>query len=190
MSGLDSAWQGVKQIFSEEPLPTSRWQYAAVEVREDLPEGISRTIFDLGQTIGNLTPAMAIAWATGGLGAPALVVKGVGAVTFGLSAAGNNYKSMLDAGYTKEQARTFAILTGLSEGGLSFLFGGISKLGGALTGNIVEKVTSNIGKSFFRIATKLGIKFLAEGVEEYAQNILSQMFHNIVTGENNEIKWL
>ena len=189
-SGLESFGQGVAQLFSEEALPTSSTQYAAAQIREDLPEGISRTVFDLTKVVGNLAPSIALATVTGGLGAPAVLVKGVGAISMGASASGNAYKEMLDAGYTNEQAKVFSVLTGISEAGLSYLFGGISKLGGKLSGNVVSKVASKIGNVYARIASETGMKLLAEGSEEYLQDVLSQIFHNVATGEDNEIKIL
>ncbi|MFZ5975199.1 MAG: hypothetical protein ACOYU3_07305 [Bacillota bacterium] len=186
-AGLNRFSSDVGQLFSEDALPTSSTQYADQFITQDLPEGsFGRITHDVLGAVSYMAPSVAVSTLTGGLGAPETVAQGLGAFTMGLSTKGGAYKDALNAGYTKEQAETYSLLVGASEGGLQYLLGGISKLGGRLSGNLVNKVVKNIDNSFLRISTEFGLKGFSEGMEEYLQEILDPVFRNITLGENNE----
>ena len=66
----------------------------------------------------------------------------------GSGAAGSAYTEMINAGYSKNQARAYAALVGGSEAGLSYLFSGIGKLGGKVTGNVVSKLVDKAAQAY------------------------------------------
>lgn len=144
--------------------------------------------YDAVTTTANMAPSILLSSLTGGLGAPAALARGVGAASMGLSASGNAYGQALSEGYTKDEARSYSLLVGASEAGLQYLLGGISKLGGKLTGNVAKNTIRNIDNALLRIAVDAGIHMAGEGSEEYLQEVLEPVFRNLCFDENNKIK--
>ena len=195
-AGLDQSISGAKQFFSDEKLPTSATQYGSAYIREDLEDAGPKILgsslgqigYDTLTTTANMAPSILLSSITAGLGAPAAVASGLGAASMGLSASGNAYGQALSEGYGKEEARSYSLLVGASEAALQYLLGGISKLGGKLTGNVAKKTVQNIDNALLRIAVDTGIHMASEGSEEYLQEILEPAFRNLCFDENNEIK--
>ena len=195
-AGLDQSISGAKQFFSDEKLPTSATQYGSAYIREDLEDAGPKILgsslgqigYDTLTTTANMAPSILLSSITAGLGAPAAVASGLGAASMGLSASGNAYGQALSEGYGKEEARSYSLLVGSSEAALQYLLGGISKLGGKLTGNVAKKTVQNIDNALLRIAVDTGIHMAGEGSEEYLQEILEPAFRNLCFDENNEIK--
>lgn len=195
-AGLDQSISGAKQFFSDEKLPTSATQYGSAYIREDLEDAGPKILgsslgqigYDTLTTTANMAPSILLSSITAGLGAPAAVASGLGAASMGLSASGNAYGQALSEGYGKEEARSYSLLVGASEAALQYLLGGISKLGGKLTGNVAKKTVQNIDNALLRIAVDTGIHMAGEGSEEYLQEILEPAFRNLCFDENNEIK--
>ena len=195
-AGLDQWMSGTKQLFSEERLPTTANQYGSAYIREDLadtgPEilgsSLGQAAYDAVTTTANMAPSILLSSLTAGLGAPAAVAEGLGAVTLGASAGGNAFNQALQEGYTQNEARNYAALIGASEAGLQYLLGGISSLGGKLTGKTAQTAVQNIDNALLRISADIGINMFGEGAEEYLQDILEPAFRNLVFDENNEIK--
>ena len=195
-AGLDQFVGGTKQLFSDEKLPTTATQYGSAYIREDLEDtgpkifgnSLGQMAYDAVTTTANMAPSILLSSLTGGLGAPAAIASGVGAASMGLSASGNAYGQALSEGYTKDEARSYSLLVGASEAGLQYLLGGISKLGGKLTGNVAKNTIQNIDNALLRIAVDAGIHMAGEGSEEYLQDILEPAFRNLCFDENNKIK--
>lgn len=113
----------------------------------------------------------------------------VGAGLMGTSASGNAYQEMLNLGYDKKQANTYSILVGTSEAALGYAFSGISKLGGAVTDDIIKTAISGIDNGIARFAIEFGGKIASEGLEEAAQEVLTPLFENIALGyDKNSFK--
>lgn len=199
-AGLDQWMSGTKQLLSQDPLPISATQFGSAAVREDL-EGfgaklpawlggasLGQAAYDAATTTANMAPSILLSSLTAGLGAPAGVAAGVGAAALGGSAGGNAYNQAVKEGYTKNEARNYAALIGASEAGLSYVLGGVSKLGGVLTGKTAQAAVKNIDNALFRIAADMGVKMFGEGAEEYLQDILEPAFRNLCFDERNEIK--
>lgn len=196
LSGVDQFGGGVRQLFSEEALPTTYTQFGAAQVREDLsnvgPKLGSRSLgqaaFEGTQMIGNMLPSIAIGSIAGGAGISANVAKALGSGALGASAGGNAYNEAIKQGYSPEQAQGYGTLVALSEGGLSYLLGGISALGGKVSGKIISKTIQNISNAFLRAGVGLGLSAFSEGVEEYAQAIINPVLRNITLDENNPVE--
>ena len=189
-SGLDSWVSGTKQNFSERQLPTTSMQYASELMRRDLEKhgGIANTAGNIAYSVGNMAPSILVSSLLGGAGAPKAAAQIAGAATMGTGARGNAYANALREGYSYREAGNYATLIGASEAALQYLLGGISKLGGKLSGNLLSKTVRNIDNAALRIAVKLGSNMLSEGSEEYLQSILEPVYRNLCFDENNEFK--
>ena len=62
----------------------------------------------------------------------------------GLSSAGNSYREAIEQGYLPEEARQYAVMSGLSEFGTTYLLSGISKFGGKLTGSAAKAASERV----------------------------------------------
>ena len=200
MAGLDQFATGMRQNLSKEALPSTEIQYASGAVREDLGEWglklpewlggstLGQAAYDAVTTSANMAPSILLSTVTAHLGAPKWLAEGVGSLTLGTSAGGNAYNEMVKQGYDPKQARNYAALVGASEAGLSYLLGGISKLGGKATGHAARTAVRNIDSALGRIAVEGIIDATGEGVEEYLQEILEPAFRNLCFGEDNELR--
>ena len=201
-SGLNQWMQGYMGNFAgEEYTPTSPIQYASGMVRENVEEDygkFARTMYDLGVTGANQLPSILVstlmnyatggAYAAGTMGAKVMsgISKGAGLATMYGSARGNAYTEMLNLGYDKDQATTYANLVGASEVGLQALIGGISKLGG--TSGMVDDFVKGIDNAFARFAIKYPLAMASEATEEGLQEILNPLFQNIAAGYDTGAK--
>ena len=58
-----------------------------------------------------------------------------------VAAKGNAYKQAIQEGYDKNQAQAYSIMIGALEGGLQYALGGIGKLGGKVSGSLLQQAT-------------------------------------------------
>lgn len=201
-AGLDQWATGVanfsRMISGKDPQSSST-QYTSSLVRQDAYDknkllGVG---YDLGTTVVNNIPNQVI-----GMGAGALLsgtnmslmaanilqktASGAGIFT---SSAGNYYNEALQSGLTMSQARTYAVLSGLSEASLESAIGGISQIGGFAPENLV-RLTDGISNAILRGAAQIGISGSSEAVEEGLQSILSPVLKNLITHTDSEkIDW-
>ena len=196
-AGLDQFESGIENLFSNEDyIPTSDTQMTSGMVREDLADSgaklpewlggssVGQVGYDLVTNTSNMLPSILTSAVSN------VVVPGSGAITgsvlLGASASGNAYAEMVNLGYTKGQARAYSTLVGASEAALQYALGGISKLGGKVSGNAVSKLVSKIDNAFARTAIKLGGNMASEGLEEAIQTALEPAFKALATGEDFE----
>ena len=180
-AGIDQWASGMKQLFTNELLPTTVEQYANAEIANSL-DGFAKYAYTGANVIGNMTPSILLSAVTAGLGAPVAVAQGVGAAAVGMSAAGNAYGSALVDGYSIEQARAYSTLVGVAEGTLQYILGGIGSLGG-VTDDLIKAQINMIDNALLRISAKLGVDVLSEISEEELQNFLEPAFRAIIFGE-------
>lgn len=200
LAGVDQFGSGVRQLFSEKALPTSAIQFGAAQVREDLADAgpklpewagdrsLGQAAFEFSQMAGNMLPSIALGNMVGAAGLSANAAKLVGSGVMSASAGGNAYNEAVKQGYTPEQARSYGTLVALSEGGLQYLLGGISALGGRVSGSVISKTVQNINNALLRAGAELGLNMLSEGGEEYLQEVLNPVFRNIALDENNPVE--
>lgn len=175
------------------------YEYGTQAVRENLADSgaklpdwmgggsVGQAAFDLAGTAGNMLPSILLSTLTGGAGASTALASAAGSASMGLSAGGGARMQALRDGYTPEQATQYGILIGASEGALQYLLGGMSKLGGKLTGGAAAKAIQNIDNALLRVAANGAIHMAGEGAEEYLQEILDPIYRNLLLDENNEI---
>lgn len=194
VAGLENFGTGIKNlgafVTGAEGAPTSVAQYAHSFASED-NSGVWKVVNDLAYTTGNMLPSILVStFTSGAAGVAGASVKAAsaigglgGSLTMGTSTSGNAYAEMRNLGYDENQARAYGTLVGASEAGLSYLFGGIGKLGGKLSGKAVSKLVSHFDNAIARAAISFGGNIISEGVEEAVQTVLEPAFKALVTGE-------
>lgn len=188
-AGLDQWASGTRQLFSEERLPTTATQYGSAYIREDLADSgpkiagssLGQAAYEATNVIGNMAPSILVSYLTAGMGAPATATKIAGAFTMGSSSAGNAYNQKRAEGYNAEKAGTYAALVGASEGGLQYLLGGISAMGGVTDDVLLAKV-AGIDNALARVALTGSIKIGSEISEEELQLWLEPAFESLIFG--------
>ena len=187
-AGLDQFASGIGNAFnfSDEYIPTTHTQYASGQIRESLDDvgfdvfgnSLGQVVYDAGTTTANMLPSILTSAALN------VVAPGVGTVVgttlMGTSASGNAYQEMLNLGYDKGQARSYSALVGVSEAALQYVLGGISSLGGSVSGKAISSMVEGIDNAIARWSIKLGANALSEGVEESLQEVLTPFFENLV----------
>ena len=176
-SGIGNIDNLIKGIESD---PTTVTQYAQSQMQAN-NEGVFKVANDFFYTTGNMLPSILVGSITGGLG---------GALTLGTSAVGNGYAEMRNLGYNEWQSRGYGLLVGASEAVLQYALGGISKLGGKVSGNAVSNLVAKVDNAIARTAIQLGGNMASEGLEEAIQTVLEPAFKALMTGEDFESpKW-
>lgn len=182
--GTNQAVTGIKNAFNakDEYIPHNQGQILSGMINEDIPDDTAwQVAFDLGSTTFNMVPSIAAG----------IIHPAAGAVMMGVSSAGNTYQDKLNSGMDKGKARVYSSIVGFSEAGLSYLLGGISKLGGKLTNNALNKMVLGIDNAAARFAFTYGGKVASEAFEESLQTVLEPFFENLVLGymKNKDIDW-
>lgn len=193
-AGLDQFFSGMKANFTDaDYIHQSKAQHMSGMIREDLadvggelPEwmgggSVGQMFYDMGTSTANMLPSILVSMVpvVGQFAGPALM---------GMSSGGNAYAEMINLGYDKDQARMYAGLVGGSEAGLQYVLGGISALGGKVSGNIIAKFVNKVDNALARTAIKLGGSMGSEFTEEYLQEILTPVYRNIAFNEQNEVE--
>lgn len=209
IAGLNQFATGVKQAFTEDMVEPNRAAYRGQYTREYLKQygdevlfgnsavggsNVSQLLFDTTQTTANMLPMIAASYVATKLGAPEVVAELLGAGLMSVSSAGNSYQQALSEGWEKDDAKTFAVITGAAEGGLQYLLGGISQLGGKGAEPLLQ-LAERINDAGVRIATKTALHIASETAEELIQNRIERYLRYKFNGEDpdymswNEDDW-
>ena len=180
-AGLDQFESGMKQLFTEEELPTSAVQYAGQAAKSELGK-VGQFIYDAGMVTGNMLPSIMLSTVTGGLGAPTLVAGAIGSIALGASAGGNAYNQALKEGYSTDKAKAYGTLVGVSEGALQYALGGIGKLGGVAGAKVMVKIAA-IDNALARMALTGVVKIGSEVLEENLQEFIEPAIRSIIFDE-------
>ena len=192
-SGIENWATGIENNFkSDDYIPTTATAYASQLVREDMKnDGFGWGVaYDLTNTVSNMFPSIALSYVP-------VAGQALSLTSFWASASGHAYAEAINSGYDKSQARTYSMLVGGSEAGLQYLLGGISRLGGKLSGNVTNKIaaklSSNIGNAYARITLSSGAKLVghmaSEFSEEYLQDVLTPVYKNIALNTDEDVKF-
>lgn len=184
-AGIDQFTQGMINLFNtdDDYIPPTAIQNASAQFREDINKAhgtFGQGVYDLITTTSNMVPSILASSVSNAIVPGSGAVLGAGLM--GGSAAGNAYQEMLNQGYEKGQARIYSTLVGVSEAGLQYAFGGISKLGGKITGQTITAISNGVDNALGRFAIKYGLNMASEGFEEAAQEILNPFFENLALG--------
>ena len=198
-----TGWRNtIRALQDRDPVETSPVAFASANVREGLGEigqpiydgkTLAQTLYDADVTVANMAPSILIGNMLAGLGAglPAwagTALSKLGPATMGISAGGNYYAEAIRNGYNKSEAKTYASLAGTSEAVLQDVIGGIASLGGIVPKGLSANVLANIDNAYLRMAAEIGVRDLSEGIEEWAQDVLTPVFYNIAAGEKNTVQ--
>lgn len=171
-SGVESFGTGIKQLFSEEALPTTETEFLNQELLNDL-DGAAKYAYQAGNTIGNMAPSVAAS----------VISPTVGRILQGSSAAGNAYRESLKEGKTKEEAATYGVMIGSMEFLTSKLLSGVA----GTTGDIPKKILSKVAtfdNALLRVGAKYGVNVASEITEEELQLWLEPFARKIAFGED------
>lgn len=197
-SGVAGIGQAADRVFAlnDAPHPLSAAQQTYRQLRPQVGGALGMTA-DLVNSAGNMVPSLA---------AGALAGPGAGAATMGASSAGNAYADARREGKTDAESGKYALFEGGKEALMSYLLGGISKLGKAGASTALSKIPAlnkaaqAVGKAAdklkvnptvraaLRASGKYGANMADEGLEEYIQEILEPVARNLAFGETNEFK--
>lgn len=208
VAGLDQFATGIENLFNTEDdyITPSAIQLASGKIREDLAgdeddfkifgNSIGQIGYDFITTTSNMAPSILASAAVGTVSKTAGAALGAGLM--GASSAGNAYADMVNAGYTKDQARTYSTLVGISEAGLQYALGGIGKLGSGAVSKFTSKTLGGIAKGINKASIQFAVEYggryvggmIGEGIEEGLQEVLDPFFKSLATGEKPEgVDW-
>ena len=160
-----------------------------------LSKGVSAVMPGVGAAISALGGKVTAPWlgsaisalGTGVTAAAPQIGAAVGSTAMGLSAAGGAYQQALNAGYSKEQSRAYAALSGAAEAGMEYLLGGISKLGGEIPQRVLKDIVSGVDNAVARAAIKLGGSMASEGFEEGLQEVITPWLENLILYADKDV---
>lgn len=184
-AGFDRFAQGLRQLGKEEAVPVTPMTVTSSLIQQEAQETspVLGGLYDLGANITNMVPSLLASVLTGGaFGAAA------GSALLGASAGGNTYADVMrdpERQYSAQQARDYATLVGVSEGALSYLLGGISRLGGVSTRQVLTKLgglDNALGRIARSSAAPYVMSMISEGTEEGLQELLEPAFATLILG--------
>ena len=184
-AGFDRFAQGLRQLGKEEAVPVTPMTVTSSLIQQEAQETspVLGGLYDLGANITNMVPSLLASVLTGGaFGAAA------GSALLGASAGGNTYADVMrdpERQYSAQQARDYATLVGVSEGALSYLLGGISRLGGVSTRQVLTKLgglDNALGRIARSSAAPYVMSMISEGAEEGLQELLEPAFATLILG--------
>lgn len=189
-AALDNTPQGIKQLFTSEPVKPTVSQYAAAKVKEDAETPVGEFLIDTSATVGNMVPSILASTVVTAITKNPTAGKAVGQAIMGASIAGNTYTQAINKGMTPRQAMNYSALVGGSEIATGYLLGGISALGKNPFGNAANKLISggkfakilgSVDNAFIRFSAKMAGSVAGEIAEEEAQLFLEPLFEAIIT---------
>ena len=140
-----------------------------------------------------MAPMMALGLAGGAMAAglptwAGAALSKLGNVAMAVSAGGNYYEEALQKGYNKKEAGVYATFAGASEAVLQDVLGGIATLGGAVPNYITGTMLNNIDDAWLKLGAEILVRDVGEGIEEYAQDVLTPAFFNLAAGDRNTVQ--
>lgn len=195
-AGLEQFGTGISQLGKSEATSPSVTRRVSQMVQEDAynTSPVLGLAYDMGTSISNIAPSILLSMVAGpalgaagmSAGAAGTVASVIGPAAMGASASGNAYAEKKRQGYGDDEAAAYATLVGISEAGLQYVLGGISKLGATPLAKATEMV-SKIDNAFGQAALHLGANMLSEGVEEGLQSILEPAFATLILDEKYQV---
>ena len=196
-SGMIGMWDSL--FGDSDYIPPSSIQYTGQLARQDLEDNGPKILgsslgqigYDTLSTTTNMVPSIIATSAIGTVNPLSGVVVGRGLM--GASAAGNAYQQKLNAGYSKDEARTYGYLVGASEIATESLFGGVSLMGRGILTSKGLSMLSKMDNVFSDVARTAGgrlvVGALGEAVEEGLQSIIEPYIWQAVSGEEASVDW-
>lgn len=182
-AGVQQFTSGISQLFSKEPAPMEMGTALGQVNREKLAgkgpkilgSSLGQMAYDAVQSGSNMLVPMLAGTALGGKASTVLL---------GASAGGNAYREKMQEGWEPDKAMTYGAITGALEGGLQYILGGISSLGG--TSELISQKVAGMQNAAARFALQFGGSVASEGLEEGLQEALAPVVEAIITKEDME----
>ena len=182
VDGVKNFFEGLDNLLDADGMKSAeeyKVQYLIEYLRnkyedEKFLQTLSTGSYEISSSIGNMIPSVLVSSIPG--------YNWVGLTMMGLSAAGNSREQALQQGLSEGRAWLYGTLSGLSEAGLEYALGGITKLAG---GGGSEILTNVFG------LPKLFSEMLSEGTEESLQSLLDPLLLTIASGGEipYEVDW-
>ena len=182
-AGVQQFTSGISQLFSKEPDPMEMGTALGQVNREKLAgkgpkilgSSLGQMAYDAVQSGSNMLVPMLAGTALGGKASTVLL---------GASAGGNAYREKMQEGWEPDKAMTYGAITGALEGGLQYILGGISSLGG--TSKWISQKVAGMQNAAAKFALQFGGSVASEGLEEGLQEALAPVVEAIITKEDLE----
>ena len=182
-AGVQQFTSGISQLFSKEPAPMEMGTALGQVNREKLAgkgpkilgSSLGQMAYDAVQSGSNMLVPMLAGTALGGKASTVLL---------GASAGGNAYREKMQEGWEPDKAMTYGAITGALEGGLQYILGGISSLGG--TSKWISQKVASMQNAAAKFALQFGGSVASEGLEEGLQEALAPVVEAIITKEDLE----
>jgi hypothetical protein len=176
MYGVAEGLEGFREIMSPDPLPgktkkrlidpelTARERAELAQVGED-KSGLVRFAGDVVEGVTGMLPTVALGAASGGtMGIPFVMQQ----------SAGRGFTEALQEGADRGQARLYGAGSGLLEGGIEAVIGGIPGMKG-VADPLVDSATQGIRSKILKEVAKRGLDALGEGAEEVLSTALDPL---------------
>ena len=172
----------------ERKTPTSR-QYLKGMIYEDLADvggmvsgrSLGQWGFDALEERAEGIPSFVV----GEMGGPVADI-----LITGATAGGDKYTEMINKGYSKEEARTYAVLKGSLKAGIAWLINNISKTEEKLTNNDITELEDNVDNIVLKTSIQMADKLALEGNEAGLQELLVPWLKWCATGvEQDKANW-
>lgn len=152
--------------------PVSEWTQDSYI--NDASTKAQEIIRGIASGVGEIIPAAALTYATGGTNL-------VGTVAFGASAAGQATEQALNEDATMDEAMLYGTASGAVETGIEAISGGASKffMGKGATSKFINKATSKIKSRTVKKIFKTGLETAGEGGEEVLSDIINPYLQRI-----------
>ncbi len=178
-NGLKSFVQGFREFWEMDGKKTiDQYEAAYIMMYLQEHEKLLQGEYEIATSIGNMLPLVALSTVLSCAGVPGVVPETISSVLMGVSSAGNAMESAYQEGHGKAESIIYGVISGISEGGLEYLLGGIwgiAKPNGA-SGKIV-------GKNILMFLSDM----FSEGVEESTQEIIDSVLKLICFDEDLQL---
>ncbi len=183
-SGAERFGLGIEQLFSEDPIETSKLQYQ-YQATISNANNAGRALYGTLHKIGNETPSVLINAALTYLGIP---IKYVGDTLDIASEVGNAYNEAIKGGYTNIQAFNYATLIGATELCFEFIPEGLKKIGhnNEVWGNIVADRLVDIDNAYKRVVKEIDSELII-GSESALKEMLKPLYQEYIFAEDSNI---
>lgn len=177
----NSLYKAGNMIKGDKAEPVDSTEILGSKIRENLEESpAAKILYDLGENVGNMIPSIAV----GALNPAA------GTALMGIGAGGEAANEAWREGSSRGEALAYGAINGTLEATLQRYLGGISKLGGKMSGITKDVLSSKAKSTLGKALINMGVTSLSEGSEEYLQEIIDPLVQNIVLGKDNELHFI
>lgn len=132
---------------------------------------------NVANSVGNMLPSVL-------LNAVPVVGTGLSSASFVANASGGGIEKALQEGATREKALGYGALSGLTEGAIEAISGGIGGVGKGIAQSVGKGAIKSVPKTGFKAGAKKVIgNMIGEGLEEVASDAIDPLYKAMYTGK-------